>query len=222
LESLGENRYAPSELEKYSYSVMDHIMRIGRSFTALEHARVYLLHFRNNKWYREAGIVQGNYINYHYIKYAITVITVMDVCLILTNDIFRLGNPERLCSLGKITNNSWVISSNIDKELNELNKVVEPWREPRNLFVHRGWQIYREKLTALESYELLYEKGKVELNISSRKIKSLYQSELLKIINEFDEVEATLSSAVNELLNKLLPVYLSWREKLQITLKRNR
>jgi hypothetical protein len=216
-ELLEGKSYSPSELERYSFSVMGWIQRIRDSCTALEHTRVYLRHFRSNKWYREAEIVQGNYINYHYTKYAITVITIMDVCLILTNDTFRLGNPERQCNLDKITRNSLVISSNVSKILNKLNRIVEPWRKPRNLFVHRGWNIYREKLTALEEYELLYlhEKTGPERKISSQKVKSLYQSELLKIFNEFDEVEPPLFNAVIELLSKLLPIYISWREKLK-------
>ena len=172
-------------------------------------------HFRSNKWYREAGIVQGNYINYHYIKYAITVVTIMDVSLILTNDTFRLGNPERLCYLDNIIRNSWVISSNVDKALNKLTKIVEPWREPRNLFIHRGWEIYRENLTALGMYELLKEKGKLDKMVSSRRVKTLYKSELAEIFKEFDQVETPLFDAVTELLSRLLPIYKSWREKLQ-------
>jgi hypothetical protein len=216
LEKLLEGKsYSPSELEKYSFSIMGWMHRILGSFTGLDHTRVYLRHFRSNKWYKEAGIVQGNYINYHYTKYTTTVITIMDICLILTNDTFRLENPEKLCNIDNIAGNSWVISSNVSKTLNKLNKIVKPWREPRNLFVHRGWQMYRSKLTALEEYELSHEKIKPELRISSQKIKSLYQSELLKIFNEFDEVEPPLFNAVIELLSKLLPIYISWREKLK-------
>jgi len=172
-------------------------------------------HFRSNKWYREAEIVQGNYINYHYVKYAITVVTIMDVSLILTNDTFRLGNPERLCHPDNIIRNSWVISSNVDKALNKLSRIVEPWREPRNLFIHRGWDIYRELLTALEAYELTREKGMLNIMVSSRRVKSLYKSELSKIFKEFDQVETPLFDAVIELLSRLLPIYKSWRKKLQ-------
>jgi hypothetical protein len=212
---LGDRPYLPSELEKYSFAVMGGIHRIGNCFKALEHTRVYLQHFRSNKWYREAGIVRANYINYHYIKYAITVVTIVDVSLILTNDTFRLGNPERLCHTENITRNSWVTSSKVDKSLNKLSKIVEPWREPRNLFIHRGYEIYRDKLTALEEYELLREKGVLKQKFPSQKVKSLYQSELSKIFNEFDQVEPPLFNAVIEFLSKLLPVYLSWHKKLK-------
>lgn len=141
MELIGEKSYSPSELEKYSFSVMGWIQRLRNCFKDLEHTRVYMSHFRSNKWYREAEIVQGNYINYHYVKYAITVVTIMDVSLILTNDTFRLGNPERLCHTDNIIRNSWVISSNVHNALNKLSRIVEPWREPRNLFIHRGWEI---------------------------------------------------------------------------------
>jgi len=215
IELLGGKPYSPSELEKYSFAVMGWIHRIGNCFKALEHTRVYMRHFRSNKWYREAGIVQANYINYHYIKYATTVVTIVDVCLILTNDTFRLGNPERLCYPENIIKNSWVTSSNVDKSLNKLSKIVEAWREPRNLFIHRGYEIYREVLTALEGLELAREKGGLKQKLPPQKIKSLYKLELSKIFNEFDEVETPLFDAVTELLSRLLPVYTSWRKKLQ-------
>ena len=212
---LGGKSYSPSELEKYSFSVMGWLQRLRNCFKDLEHTKVYMSHFRSNKWYKEAEIVQGNYINYHYIKYAITVVTIMDVSLILTNDTFRLGNPERLCHPDNIIRNSWVISSKVDKSLNKLSKTVEPWREPRNLFIHRGYEIYRDVLTALEGLEFMHEKGELKQKLPSRKVKSLYQSELSKIFSEFDEVETPLFNAVIELLSKLLPVYISWRKKLK-------
>ena len=101
-ELFSEKSYSPSELEEYAFTVMGWIHRLLNCFKALEHTRVYISHFRSNKWYREAGIVQSSYINYHYVKYAITIVTIMDVSLILTNDTLRLGNPERLCYLDSI------------------------------------------------------------------------------------------------------------------------
>ncbi|GAH12723.1 unnamed protein product, partial [marine sediment metagenome] len=64
-------------------------------------------------------------------------------------------------------------------------------------------------------YELLREKGVLKQKFPSQKVKSLYQSELSKIFNEFDEVETPLFNAVIELLSKMLPIYISWRKKLQ-------
>jgi hypothetical protein len=92
---------------------------------------------------------------------------------------------------------------------------VEPWREPRNLFIHRGWEIYRDVLTALEGYELTREKGLLDKIVPSHRIKFLYKSELSKIFKEFDQVETPLFDAVIELLSRLLPIYKSWRKKLQ-------
>ena len=219
-ELMRGNSYTPSELEKYSLSVMGWIHRLSNCFKSLEHTRVYMDHFRSNKWYREAGIVKSNYINYHYFKYVITVVTIMDVCLILTNDTFRLGNPERLCYFENIIKNSWVSSSKVGKELKKLSKLVEPWREPRNLYIHRGWEMYRERLTALEGYELLQEKGVLDRirTIPSHRIKSTYKTELSEIYKEFDTIEAPLFDAVMGFLSKLLPVYISQRERLQQTL----
>ena len=139
----------------------------------------------------------------------------MDVSLILTNDIFRLGNPERLCYPDNIIRNSWVISSNVHNTLNKLSRIVEPWREPRNLFIHRGWEIYKDKLTALQELELAQIKGILGIKVSSHRVKALYKSELSEIFKEFDQVETPLFDAVIELLSRLFPIYKSWRKKLQ-------
>ena len=212
---IEEEPYSPSELESYSFSIMGWVHRISNCFKALEHTRVYIRHFRTNKWYKEAGIVQSNYINYHYIKYAITVVTIMDVAVILTNETLRLGIPEKQCSFDNIIKNSWVISSDVDKSLNKMRSIVEPWREPRNLFVHRGWELYRDVLTALEEYELSREKGIFPQEISSYRVKLLYKTELSKIFEEFDQVEIPLFNAVMEFLSKLLPIYKVQRNRLK-------
>jgi hypothetical protein len=216
MEALIQDKpYSPSELDEYSFSVMGWIHRLGNCFKSLEHTRVYLSHFRSNRLYKEAGIVRANYINYHYAKYVVTIITIMDVCLILTNDIFRLGYPERLCNHDNIINNTWIISSGTNKALNKIKKIVEPWRELRNLFIHRGWDIYRDRLTALEGYEVSIEKGIISKRIPLNRVRSIYESELSEIFKEFDNVEPQLFDAVIELFSKLLPKYISWRQQLQ-------
>lgn len=217
-ESLGDKVYTPSEFEQYSLSVFKRAMRIEDCFKTLEHAKAYLSHFRTNKRYKEAGIMQVNHINYHYFHYAITVVTIMDVALILTNDTFRLGNPEKLCYFENIVKNSWLRSSNVDKLLNNLRSIVEPWREPRNIFVHRGEKLDRELLTALEGYDILHEKkDKLVTMISSSDVKRLYKFELSKIYKEFEQTENPLFNAISELLSQLIPIYSFWRNKLKQT-----
>jgi len=205
-----------SELEQYSKSLFIWAMRIRDCFETLEHVGVYLHpSFRINRRYREAGIGLNHYINYHYFNYATTVVRIMDVALILTNTTFRLGNPEKLCRLDYIIENSWVRSTGVDKFLKKLNAIVEPWREPRNLFIHRGKTLNRKSMHMLEAFELLIREDPSIKFISTSDTKRLYKSELSKIYKEFEKTEQPLFKSTSELLSQLLPIYRFWRRMLQ-------
>ena len=206
----------PSEFEEYLISVFLWSMRIVDCFKMLEDARVYLSHFRSTKWCLEAGIGRIDHMNYHYFNYAITIVRIMDVALILTNNTFRLGNPTKLCRLENIIKNSWVRSEGVDILLRRLNSVVEPWREPRNLFVHRGKTLDRRSMHILETLEFLSRENLLT-NISSSDTKPLYKPEISRIFTEFAQTKAPLFNATSNLLSGLLPIYRFWRKILQQT-----
>jgi len=206
-----------SEFEQYSVSVFLSATRIISCFETLEHARVYLENFRTNKRYEEAGIGRSHYINYHYFNYAITVVKIIDVALILTNKTFRLGNPERLCRLENIIENSWVCSTSIDKLLKKLNSIVNGWREPRHLFVHRGKTLNGESMHMLETFELLIREDPSITFVSQSDVRHLYKSEISRITKEFERTEPLLFNAISELLSQLLPIYRFWRKTLKET-----
>lgn len=216
--------YSLSEGERYSASVFKWAGRILECFVTLEHARAYIGHFRTNKWYAEAGIGRSHYINYHYFNYAITTVRIMDVALILTNTIFRLGNPERLCRLDNINENYWVRSAGIDELLKKLNATVEPWREPRNLFVHRGATLDisgqrqdSKLLFLLEAYDRFSELDTSIASVPFHLVKSWYRSVVSGIFKEFDQTEKPLLDATSGLLSGLLPIYKSWHKALTQT-----
>jgi hypothetical protein len=218
IKKLHQNgEYTLSEFEQYLLSVFKWIMRIRDCFEALDYARVYLKYFSTNKRHEKAGIGRSRHINYHYFNYAITVVKIMDVALILTNKTFRLGNPERLCRFDSIIENSWVRSAGIDKPLKELNSLVEPWREPRNLFIHRGETLSSKSLHLLEAYDLLISTSEPITIFSPSEAKLLYKLEVSKIYKEFEQTEVPLLSATSELLSELLPIYRFWRKTLQET-----
>lgn len=206
-----------SEFEQYSVSVFLCGMRIVSCFETLKHIGVYLSYFSINKRYREAGIGRNHYINYHYHNYAINVVRIIDVALILTNETFRLGNPEKLCRLEIISKNSWVRSAGIDRLLDKLDSHVKPWREPRNLFIHRGKTLNRESMHMLEAFEFLIRQDPSITFISPSDVRRLYKSEVMRISKEFEKTEPRLFNVTSELLSKLLPIYAFWRERLKQT-----
>ena len=150
----------------------------------------------------------------------------MDVALILTDTTFRLGNPERLCRLDYINENRWMRSTGIDELPKKLNSVVEPWREPRNLFVHRGQTLDisgqrqdSKKLYLLEMDDLLSRLDSSK-TLPHHYVQSLYRSVVSGIFKEFDQTEKQLLDATSELLSGILPIYKFWHKMLAQTSNR--
>ena len=211
----GVTGYRPSELERYSESVFMLVMRIMECFEILKHVRVYLSYFRTNRRYQGAGIDRYKYINYHYYIYAISVVKLMDVVVFLTNDTFRLGNPEKLCNLELIKRNAWVRSAGVHNLLVSLESHVKPWREPRNFFVHRGNTLDTESMIMLGGMELLIREDSSLITTFHPHIKRQYKSEISRIFKKFDKAEQPLFDATSNLLSSLFSVYSSWRSGLE-------
>ncbi|MBA7691313.1 hypothetical protein ES703_99856 [subsurface metagenome] len=210
-----DDSYSLSELEEYSKALFKWTMAIRACFETLEHARAYLGHFRSYKWYKEAGIGRSHYINYHYYNYAITVVKIMDIALILTDRTFRLGNPAKLCRLENIVENSWVRYRGIDKSLKKLESIVKSWREPRNLFVHRGETRDSRLLNLLGAWDTIIMSGELVPSILRSVTRRWYSKEVSEIFKEFEQTETPLFEATSDLLSQLLPIYRFWHDILK-------
>jgi hypothetical protein len=55
-----------------------------------------------------AGLDRHTWIEYHYSYYVVTLVSLTDIALVLTNAVFRLGNLERDCKPDLIARNRWV------------------------------------------------------------------------------------------------------------------
>jgi len=208
-----------SQPEQYFWSAYYYVHILHNSFMRLEHIRAYLAHFRILKQYKESGIDRVSYIEYHYSNHTVTLAGIFDIALILTSNVFRLGLPERQCRSQLIIQNSWVLSRGIDKILQKLNSAVEPLREPRNLFLHRGIPQMDEFLTALACYDVLEEKGMVEedamLKMIDRSRGELrYKEKVSEILSELSKQEEPVFNISIELLSRLHPIYKFWKDIL--------
>jgi hypothetical protein len=213
------NSSTRSEQEWYFSSVFFYLSNFCGSFVRLEHTRAFLGHLRLLKQYRETGITRSTYIEYHRSNHAVTLVGIFDIALILTSKVFRLGLPERQCRSEIITQNSWVRSREVDRILQELNSAVEPLREPRNLFIHRGILQVDEFLTALGAYDLLEGKGMVGKGgpletIDRSKTEFAYEQKLSVILDELRRQEEPVFNTSMSLLTRLHLVYKDWKQKI--------
>lgn len=207
-----------SEPEQYFHSALYYVLRLHDSFERLEYIRTFLTHFRIPKQYKEMGIERSDYIKYHYSNHAVNLVGIFDIALILANNVFRLGLPEKQCRSELIIQNSWVRSRGIDKILKNLDSKVLPLREPRNLFIHRGWARDDKFIPFLEMLELLKRKSAIpETILSSRSdaiIARISKLETLKILDELNEQEEPVFNISIELLSRLHPIYKFWKDIL--------
>ncbi|MCK4331853.1 MAG: hypothetical protein KAW81_04755 [Dehalococcoidia bacterium] len=197
-----------SRFDRYVTSVFEYISRLEKSFRRLEHIRAYLAHFRILKQYKGAGVNLAEYVQYHYSNHAITLVGICDLALILTNNTFCLGFPPRQCRQEIITENYWVCKAKVDEVLKRLNSTVEPLREPRNLFVHRGFPRSSPRIIYLDMSENLG-------------VGRPYKAEISRIIGKLKEEEEPVFGATIELLSGLHPVYKFWKGILSAREKRN-
>jgi hypothetical protein len=97
-----------------------------------------LIEASSNASWEGAGMDRHTWIEYHYSYYVVTFVSLCDIALVLTNSVFRLGNRERDCKPDLITRNWWVAQTPAKAALEDLAKLIQPYKEGRNLHVHRG------------------------------------------------------------------------------------
>jgi len=203
-----------SEAERYFWSVLFYMTMLRHSFHRLEQIRTYLTHFRILKQYKEASITRATYIEYHRTNHAIILVGISDIALILTSNVLRLGLPERQCRSEIITQNRWVRNSGIGKILQELNSAVEPLREPRHLYLHRGYPRDSELLYYLRGMEIISRADTSSKMVSPSLTERMYRAQVSRILSEIGGQEEPVFNAATELLTGLHPVYKSCKQKM--------
>jgi len=170
--------------------------------------------------FRKLRISQERWVDYHYSYHLIIMASLVDRALLLTNDIFRIGHPEKLCSPKAIKENYWVQQTSVVQAIEMLERITQNHRDSRNLFVHRGIKPDVTKATSSDLYDLMTfvaqanaltqgQIGADDLFDQSFKL----EIEKLNIIMRNDGNNA--SEGVYALFDALLPVYENQATKLK-------
>jgi len=133
-----KEKYELWEHQWYDYDVFTHLSAIISGADRLEQIQNFISTFPRPRSYEKEGINQHTWIEYHYSYYVITLVSLFDIALVLTNSVFRLGNREQDCKRDLIMMNSWVRKTPATQALADLNQLIESYREGRNRHVHRG------------------------------------------------------------------------------------
>lgn len=190
--------------EEYVYTVLMAASELVTIQEQLEHSVYFLSSFKATPPMKKKGINKLDYILYQLENYLIRTTSCLDRALILTNDVFILGNEPRNCVPQIILKNHHIIQSPVGAVLKELDEHVKPYREQRNLVIHR--QRYRQE----ETYrlELIYLLQKEDSSlVPPNMIRVLTQEFLLDKKREMGEFNEILYLIVIKLFETLKPEY---------------
>lgn len=199
----------------YDSDVFQAASALHEDLMRLEDVRHFLRLMPTTKKFAELKMSEQRWVDYHFSYHMILLSSVLDLSLLLTNVVFRLGNPERLCTLDNIKNNKYVANTAVRKAIDNLERMVKPHKEKRNLFVHRGKRPDPSQASGSDSYDMLTFIGstnslaaKVSEPFADPKfINRAFRSEIGLLISALEKDTLEVTKAVGPLFDSLLPFY---------------
>jgi hypothetical protein len=199
----------------YHNEVFQYANSLTHAVERLEMSPIYISRFTRSKTYDHSGINLHRWMQYHYSNYLITVVSIYDTALLLTNAVFALGIKPRDCSNKTIVKNSRVSQTSVKNALNNLDNITKEFRQPRNLFVHRSIIPDLDSLDHLESIRFIDEASEsfdTEQNpiMHPKIVEMLYKSERRKLVRGLQQQTKGITAEVHNLYTQLLPAYLKY------------
>jgi hypothetical protein len=201
--TLLEYEFYDDDVFRNAGAAVEALDRLGQSQRLIEAAS-------KGSW-EGSGLDRHMWIEYHYSYYIVTFVSVADIALVLTNSAFRLGNRERDCKPDTITRNWWVAQTPAKAALEDLAKLIQPYKEGRNLHVHRGRlqpiaEVMGSKLLdQLKLFSFVERVGKPV--VPSATLEKGYRIEIPKISGRLDQERAEVKVRIAAVFDALFPVY---------------
>ncbi|MCO5052130.1 MAG: Cthe_2314 family HEPN domain-containing protein [Verrucomicrobiae bacterium] len=195
----------------YADNVFGHTAAIQSAIENLERSQYFIESFPQPRRNVKRGVRQHDWIEYHYSHYLITLVSLLDISLRLTNVVFCLGNRERDCKFELVTKNSWVARTPVAGALGEIKKLIYSHKEGRNNFVHCGQipkiasMMKSEYLNNLDRFSFIEMCG--EPVVDKKTLELAYKGQVKKISAKLKNETDSIFDAVWKLFNKLEPIY---------------
>lgn len=210
----------------YHHNVSHYHRSLVGTVERIEQVPIFLRRFPNSRFFVQNRITLHRWINYHYTNYLIMGVSLYDIALLLTNEIFMLGNDPRSCNERTVAKHKLVRATNVKVALDDLGKSVDEYREPRHRFVHRGYAPQMGFLDVIEMREFLQETERELLDVkpamtnlddllSSPTLRQdLYRHERRRLVAQISEKTDEFVNILLALFGSLLPVYDSMSKHL--------
>lgn len=203
----------------YHYKVSHYHRSIVGTVERIEQVPIFLRRFPNSRFFTQNKITLYRWLNYHYINYLIMSVSLYDIALLLTNEVFALGNDPRHCNEKTVAKHKAVRATNVSPALASLDKAVDKFREPRHQFVHRGSVPEMGFLDVIERHEFLQETEMELLDVNPLTTRlndllsspilrqDMYRHERRRLVAQIGEKTDEIVHILLGLFSSLLPIY---------------
>lgn len=130
-----------SPRQQYEFNSYYWCRRLVGIFDKLKSIRTMTGRSPSKKKNESRSVLLEEWIRHNYEYYTVIYQSILDVALLLTNEIFNLGNPYRKCSYSTVCDNTQIKGTSVHRILEKLDKTVRKHREGKNLLLHRGERI---------------------------------------------------------------------------------
>jgi len=163
----------------------------------------------------EKGTLLRTWMLYNYEFYVLNYQSVLDVCLLLTNEVFDLGIPYRDCYLPRVCSNRHLLGTEVDRVLGQIRRISEGHRKLKNHLLHRGQRIKslpaevpKVDIGDAEVVKRLARAIHRDIGYTKVLIREWYsEQDRERLLSFIKEEYAELETEVEHLFDELLPHY---------------
>ncbi len=211
----------------YHFNVNQYFIGLISTVERIEYVPIFLRRFPHSKFFNENNISLHKWVTYHYINFLIMSVSLYDISLLLTNEIFRLGFKPKSCNEDNIAKNKYVEKTSVKISLDKLDEAIDEYRDLRNLFVHRGRTPTLGPLDKFEFYSFL-QKSEKELGIDNTMpdisnplsnpiiLRDLYKNDRRKLVIQIEQKTNNFIDLLLELFSSQKPIYDAYCQTMDI------
>jgi len=204
----------------YRYEVFQKLSGLFSVLDRIVHAHSFLQVFPMPRTYeKRCEITQDIWINYHFLYYIFSVVSLFDCILILTNAVFRIGLRDRDCKRNAIIKNYWVRRIEFDLTLKKFEPISDKYKGIRNMQLHRGKGKNVADIAKSDTLALLNRASFLQLHgdkIFPQNIIDLrYKGEVNDIIKLIDTEVKEINDLINKIFSNLHIQYIKQRKPLK-------
>jgi hypothetical protein len=199
-------RYTPAA--RFLGIIMGRTFNLLRMFEQLERARYLMGRSPRILGSGENSIDRSQWTQYHFFVFTASIPAIVDCCLLLAAETYRLGLPPRLCSFDLVTSHEW-IAPDVVKALKKLRADLQKDVQRRHRLLHRGEEADIGELTDsewlldLNAMTLVDSAGRG--GIDRRLLATAWRGTVRQLQHALDTTEAAALDGTQRLLSALLP-----------------